>query len=311
MPTPTSVIIDCDPGVDDAIALFLAFAAPELDILAITSVAGNVGIEHTSRNARIIRQMAGRQEVPVYAGCTRPLFRVPVEAGEFHGANGLGPIEPFEPETPLAPGHAVNVLIETIMNQPKRSTTLVITGPMTNVALALRMEPRLAEHLGPVIIMGGARSEGGNITPTAEFNICADPHAAEVVFSAGLQTVVFGLDVTHQVRATPPRTAAMHALTTPVGRTTAQLLDFANQVELDLVGGIGTPLHDPCTIVWLLQPELFTTVPCSIQVETSSPLTAGCTAVNFRPAEGAAARCRWVTGGDAEGVFGLLAERLG
>jgi purine nucleosidase len=309
---PRSIIIDCDPGVDDAIALLLAFASPEdLDILAVTTTAGNVDAVQTARNARMIRQIAGRRDVPVYAGATAPLVRQPVQAGHFHGESGLGDLAVFEPTAPLAPGHAAAAIARLAMERPAGSVCMAVTGPMTNLALALRLEPEVAGRLGPVAIMGGARREGGNITASAEYNVFADPHAAAVVFGAGLGLTVFGLDVTHQVRATPARVAAMRALQTPGGRAASSIFDFCVRVQSALAGWDSPPLHDPCTLAWFIAPRLFETVPANIQVETGAALTLGHTAVEFRVGEGLAANARWAIRADADGVFALLLERLG
>ena len=304
-----SLIIDCDPGVDDAVGLFLAFAAPELELLAITTVGGNVPVSATSRNARIMRQIGGREDVPVYAGADRPLVRAPAGAGEFHGAEGLGDLTPFEPDAPLAEGHAVDAIIDLVMARPAGSVALAVLGPMTNVALAMRKEPLLAARLGPVVVMGGARAEGGNITPSAEFNIWADPDAAAEVLASGCEVIAFGLDATHQVRATDDRIAALEAVGTPPAEATASMLRFSQTVEREIVGWDAPPVHDPCTVAWLLAPELFELAPCSIAVETASDLTRGHTAVEFR-VEAASARHRWVTKADGAGVFALITERL-
>jgi len=308
---PTPLIIDCDPGVDDAVALLLAFGAPEaLDILAITTVAGNVAADLTARNARLIRQIAGRQEVPVYIGAAAPLVRPPIIASHFHGESGLGTLPVFEPDAPVAPGEAAQAIIDIVMSRPAGSVTIAVTGPMTNLAMALQREPALAERLGPVVVMGGARREGGNITASAEYNIYADPHAADVVFRSGVKTVVLGLDATHQVRATPARVEAIRAIDTVAARSVATLLDFSVDVERRLVGGDSPPLHDPCTIAWLLAPELFTAAPVDLRVETLSPLTLGHTAVEFRLPAGFTPTVRWVTEVDHEAVFALMLERL-
>ena len=304
-----SLIIDCDPGVDDAVGLFLAFAAPELELLAITTVGGNVPVSATSRNARIMRQIGGREDVPVYAGADRPLVRAPAGAGEFHGAEGLGDLTPFEPDAPLAEGHAVDAIIDLVMARPAGSVALAVLGPMTNVALAMRKEPLLAARLGPVVVMGGARAEGGNITPSAEFNIWAAPDAAAEVLASGCEVIAFGLDATHQVRATDDRIAALEAVGTPPAEATASMLRFSQTVEREIVGWDAPPVHDPCTVAWLLAPELFELAPCSIAVETASDLTRGHTAVEFR-VEAASARHRWVTKADGAGVFALITERL-
>ena len=306
---PKQLIIDCDPGVDDAVALFLAFACRDaLDIRAITTVAGNVAADLTARNARLIRQIAAREDVPIYAGCRAPMVRTPVEAGHFHGASGLGALTITEPVAPLADGHAVDFIVQTLMAAEPGVIDLAITGPCTNVAMAMVREPAIVTRLGDVVIMGGARREGGNITASAEYNIHADPHAAHVVVSSGARVVMLGLDVTHQIRATPDRIATIAAIDTPPARAVANLLTFSSDVERDLASGGGAPLHDPATIAWLLAPDLFRARPCVIEVETSSPLTLGHTAVEFRGA--AASSTLWVTDADADGVFALLTARL-
>nr|WP_316629814.1 nucleoside hydrolase [uncultured Brevundimonas sp.] len=308
-----SLIIDCDPGVDDAVALFLAFAAPELEVLAVTTVGGNVPGALTQRNARMVRQIAGREDVPVFGGAERPLKRPPAGAGAFHGPEGLGDLEPFEPTGIVGDGPAANAIVDLVMRRPEGSVAVAVLGPMTNLALALRRERRLAERLGPVVVMGGARSEGGNITPSAEFNIWADPDAAAVVFGSGCRVVAFGLDATHQVRATEDRIAAVEAIDSAAARATASMLRFSQRVEREIVGwptfDWGAPLHDPCPIAWLIRPELFETRPCRVEVETASDLTRGHTAVEFR-VDPATARHRWATATDARGVFDLIVETL-
>lgn len=302
-----SLIIDCDPGVDDAVGLMLALNAPELEVLAVTAVGGNVPVSATSRNARILRQMAGRADVPVYAGADKPLVREPAGAGEFHGAEGLGDETPFEPETPLAQGHAVDAIIALVMSRPEKSVALAVMGPMTNLALALRKEPALAQRLGPVSVMGGARSEGGNITASAEFNIWADPDAAAEVLASDCDVVMFGLDATHQVRATDARIAAIEAVDSDSARWAASMMRFSQRVEKTIVGWDAPPVHDPCTVAWLMRPELFELKPCDIRVETQSDLTRGHTAVEFRVETG---RHRWATAADGQGVFDLITETL-
>jgi purine nucleosidase len=310
-----SLIVDCDPGVDDATALMLAFASPELELLAVTTVGGNAGVDKTARNARILRQIAGRADVPVFAGADRPLVRAPAGAGEFHGVEGLGDLTPFEPDLPLAEGHAVDAIVDLVMGRPAGSVALAVMGPMTNVALALRKDARLAERLGPVVVMGGARSEGGNITASAEFNIWADPDAAAEVFASGCEMIVLGLDATHQVRATEERIAAIEAVGTPSSNVAAAMLRFSQRIERTIVGWPslpewGAPLHDPCTIAYLLKPALFETTPSRIEVETASDLTRGHTAVEFR-VDPATARHHWATKADGQGLFDLITATLG
>ena len=304
-----SLIIDCDPGVDDAVALFLAFAAPQLNLLAVTTVGGNVPGALTQRNARIVRQIAGREDVPVHGGAERPLKRPPAGAGAFHGPEGLGDLEPFTPTGIVGDGPAANAIVDLMMSRPQGSVAVAVMGPMTNLALAMRRERRLADWLGPVVIMGGARSEGGNITPSAEFNIWADPDAAAVVFGSGCEVIALGLDATHQVRATEDRIAAIEAIDSEAARTTASMLRFSQRVEREVVGWDSAPLHDPCTIAWLLKPDLFETRACRIEVETTSELTRGHTAVEFR-VDPATARHRWAVSANGQGVFDLIVETL-
>lgn len=309
--TPRPLIIDCDPGVDDAIALLLAFACPEaLDVLAVTTVGGNVDASQTARNACIVRQLAAREDVPVFAGAEAPLAREPVAASHFHGPTGLGDLQVFAPEKGPAAARAAEAIVRLVMARSPGAVAFAATGPLTNLALALRQEPAIARRLGPVVVMGGARVEGGNITASAEYNMHADPHAAAEVFAAGLDLTLIGLDATHQVRATPERVKALAAVPTASARTAAALLDFAYRTQLDLVGWDSPPLHDPCTIAFLLDPTLFETVPANLQVETASSLTLGHTAVEFRVGAAHTANARWAVKADGEGVFALLQDRL-
>lgn len=310
--TRQALIIDCDPGVDDAVALMLAFGSDAFELLAITAVGGNVPVLKTARNARILRQIAGREDVPVFMGAERPLRRAPAGAGEFHGAEGLGDMVPFEPDAPCADGHAADAIIALVMARPEKSVALAVLGPLTNLALALRKEPALAKRLGPVAVMGGARAEGGNITASAEFNIWADPDAAAEVLATGCDLVMFGLDATHQVRATESRIVALEGAGTPMADASASMMRFSQRVEREIVGwpslpDWGPPVHDPCPVAWLLQPDLFTLTPCRIAVETESELTRGHTAVEFREGVAGARPHRWAVSADADGLFALVA----
>ena len=308
--TRQALIIDCDPGVDDAVGLMLAFGSPELELLAITAVGGNVPVEKTARNARMLRQIAGREDVPVFRGADRPLRREPAGAGEFHGAEGLGDLTPFEPDVPCADGHAADAIVDLVMARPERSVALAVMGPLTNLALALRREPGLAKRLGPVAVMGGARSEGGNITASAEFNIWADPEAAAEVLASGCDAVLFGLDATHQVRATEARIAALEAIGAAKADVAAAMMRFSQRIERKIVGWDAPPVHDPCPVAWLLKPELFELAPCRIRVETESELTRGHTAVEFREAVAGGLPHRWAVSADADGVFALIGEKV-
>ncbi len=308
---PRSLILDCDPGVDDAIALMLALRSPrELRLLGITTVAGNVGPLLTARNARFIREFMACEQVPVHAGCERPLLRPAIDAGHVHGDSGLGPLPVTEPRAPLADGHAVQFIVDTLMREPAGSVTLAVTGPMTNIALSLRLEPRIAARIREIVFMGGARSIGGNITASAEYNIYADPHAARIVCDAGVPLVAIGLDATHQVRANAARIAALRALGSPLAIAAADLMHFAGSLDFYGLPEPGAPMHDPCTIAWLLRPELFELAPVYLGIETDSPLTLGATAVEFRLEPSRPSTARWATRVDAEGVFALLMERF-
>jgi purine nucleosidase len=305
------VIIDCDPGVDDAVALLLAFAARDaLELLGVTTVAGNVGAALTARNACLIRELAGREDVPVFSGCDRPLVRKPVEAGDFHGATGLGPLPITAPRHGVAAEHAVDFVVRTLLAAEPASTTLLITGPMTNIATAISRAPTLLRGIREFAVMGGARSEGGNITASAEYNIHADPHAAQIVFNAGPPVFAFGLDATHQVRATPARSAAIGAIDSVTARAAALLLEFSNSLPANGSRQSGSPLHDPCPVAWLLDPTLFAFRSCHIDVEIDSALTMGHTAVEYRPLPGRAQNVRWAVRADGDGVFALLTRAL-
>lgn len=306
---PRQLIIDCDPGVDDAVALMLAFAAPDaFDILGITTVAGNVGGALTARNACVIREIAAREDVPVFAGADRPLVAEPIAAEHFHGESGLGALEFRTPSKAPEPIGAVQFLADRLSRAAPKSVDVAVTGPLTNIALALRAAPTIAQAIREVVIMGGARSEGGNITASAEYNIYADPHAAEIVFRSDLRIVTLGLDATHQVRTSPSRMARLELLNTARARAVCSLLRFGEQVERSLAGREGAPLHDPSVIAYLLAPHLFETKACRVDVETASRLTRGHTAVEFRIKE--PSNVRWAVKVDSDGVFDLLEERL-
>lgn len=306
-----AIILDCDPGQDDAVNLLLAFARRDVfDILGVTAVAGNVPLAMTQKNARIITQLAGVNDVAIFAGCDRPLQRAPITAHQVHGHSGIDGMTLFEPALPLAPGHAVDFIIDTLRARPAGSVTLVPTGPLTNIAAALLQAPDIAARIGAIVLMGGAMREGGNWTPSAEFNILADPEAAAAVLASGCDITMIGLDATHQVLCTPERLAPIGALGTPVGDAVYGMLTFFNRHDSEKYGSAGAPLHDPCTVAWLLAPHLFQAKRCNVMVETTSPLTLGHTAVDFWGVTGRPANVNWVYGVDAEGFFHLLSDAL-
>ncbi|MDH3860486.1 MAG: nucleoside hydrolase [Gammaproteobacteria bacterium] len=309
--TARKVIIDCDPGQDDAVALFLAMSSPaELDILGITTVAGNVPLELTQRNARMMCDVAGLTDLPVYAGCERPMVLEPITAEYIHGNTGIDGVDVFEPDTPLQHGHAVDFIIDTLLAADKGTVTLVPTGPMTNVATAIQREPAILESVQEIVAMGGAMREGGNRSPSAEFNVLVDPHAADIVYNSGKPVTAFGLDVTHQVLSTRERVARMREVGNAVAVATADMLSFFHRYDTKKYGSEGAPLHDPCTVAWLLRPDLFGTRRCNLSVEKESALTLGHTAVDFWHVTDRPHNVDWAYEVDADGFYDLLIERL-
>ena len=309
---PRKIIIDTDPGQDDAVAILLALASPdELDVLGITAVAGNVPLNLTQKNARIVCELAGRTDVPVFAGCDAPLSRKLVTAEHVHGKTGLdGPTLP-DPVMPLAEGHAVDFIIDTLRTETAGTVTLCPLGPLTNIATALQKAPDIAERVQQIVLMGGAYFEVGNITPAAEFNIYVDPEAADIVFKSGIDIVVMPLDVTHKALVTPPRNDAFRALGTPVGVAVAEMTDFFERFDKDKYGSTGAPLHDPCVTAFLLRPDLFSGRQVNVEVETQSPLTLGMTVADWWQVTGRAHNAMFMGDLDADGFFALLTERLG
>ena len=305
------IIIDCDPGQDDAICLLLAMSSPdELDILGVTTVAGNVPLALTERNARQIRDIAGRSDVPVYAGCSKPMVRDLVTAERVHGKTGIDGIEIVEPKQSLEDKHAVDFIIETLNGADRESITLVPMGPLTNIGQAFTKDPSILGKVEQIVLMGGAMREGGNHSPSAEFNVLVDPHAADTVFRCGRPITVMGLDVTHQVLATPERRDRIRAIDNEAARATAGMLDFFNRHDTVKYGSLGAPLHDPCTIAFLLKPDLFEGKLCNISVETESELTMGNTAVDFWHVTDRPKNATWIHTVDADGFYDPLVERL-
>lgn len=292
-------------------ALFLAMASSEdLEILGITTVAGNVPLELTQRNARIMCDVAGCRDIPVFSGCDKPMLRDAITAEYIHGNTGIDGVDVFEPETPLQAQHAVDFIIETLLAADEASITLVPTGPLSNLGSAIQKEPAILAHVREIVVMGGAMREGGNRSPSAEFNILVDPHAADIVFSCGRPIVVMGLDVTHQVLSTRERVERIRVLGNPVAKATAGMLSFFHRYDSKKYGSKGAPLHDPCTVAWLLDPSLFQLRECNLSVETESELTMGHTAVDFWHVTDRPHNVRWAHAVDADGFYALLTDRL-
>jgi purine nucleosidase len=310
MTKPLPIIIDTDPGQDDAVAILLALASPELEVLGITAVAGNVPLALTEKNARKICELAGRPDIKVHAGAIRPMVRSLTTAEHVHGKTGLdGPVLP-EPRMPLQAQHSVDYLVETLMSRDAGTVTLCTLGPLTNVALALVKEPRIASRIARIVAMGGGFFEGGNTTPAAEFNIYVDPQAARVVFEAGIPITLIPLDCTHQALTTAGRVAKFRAMTNRSGPAVAALLDFFERFDEHKYGTDGGPLHDPCVIAWLLKPDLFTGRDVNVAIECESPLTMGMTVVDWWRVTGRLANAHVIRNVDAEGFFDLLTERI-
>ena len=311
MPESRKIIIDTDPGQDDAVAILLALASPELEVLGITAVAGNVPLALTERNARKICELAGRPEVKVFAGASRPMVRSLVTAEDVHGKTGLDGPELPEPGMPLQEQHAVDFLVETLMREQSGSVTLCPLGPLTNIALALEREPDIVPRIREIVLMGGGFFEGGNVTPAAEFNIHVDPHAADVVLKSGIPIVMIPLDCTHKALTTAKRVAAFRDLGTRPGVATAEMLEFFERFDENKYGTDGGPLHDPCVIAYLLKPELFSGRHINVAVEIASELTMGMTVADWWSVTGRPKNVTYIREVDDEGFFQLLVERIG
>ncbi len=306
------ILIDTDPGQDDALAILLALAAPEkLDVRGIVAVAGNVPLPLTQKNARRLVDLAGRDDVPVYAGCSRPMVRDLITAENVHGRTGVDGYDWPKTKTPLQDQHGVDFIIDTLMAADEGEITLCTLGPLTNIAMALVKAPQCARGIGEIVMMGGGFFEGGNTTPAAEFNILVDPHAAHVVFNSALPLTLMPLDVTHKALATAYRIGDMAALGNETGRACAGMLSYFNRHDVEKYGSEGAPLHDPCVIAYLLKPELFDGKKVPVQIEISSGLTLGMTVMDWWGTTAEDPNCMVVNQIDADGYFDLLTAHLG
>lgn len=303
------IILDTDPGHDDAFALLLALASPrEIELLGVTTVAGNVPVTKTTYNALRLIELAGAGDTPVYAGCARPMVNELVTAEYVHGESGLdGPNLPA-PTRAAASAHAVDYLVDELLAAGERSVTVCLIGPMTNMGTALVKEPAIADKIAEFVIMGGSFHEGGNITPAAEFNVFVDPHAAHVVMTSGVPLTIMPLDVTHQAQATPDRVARFRAIGTPVGDALTAMLDFAGQYDMAKLGFSGYPMHDPTVIAYLIEPGLFTAHQAHVSVVTDSGPSHGQTIADW---SAAAPNAQVMMSLDADRFFDLLVARLG
>ena len=305
------IIIDTDPGQDDAVALLMALASPEdFGILGIVAVAGNIGLAQNAKNALKVVELSGRTDVKVYAGCERPLRRHLVTAEHVHGDSGLdGPVLPA-PTQQLEAQFGVDFIIDTLMAHEPGEITLATLGPLTNIAMALVKQPRIAERVKEIVMMGGGYFEGGNITPAAEFNIYVDPEAADVVMRSGIHIVMAPLDLTHQMLSTTARLARIKGIGTRAAAAVYEMLSFSERFDLNKYQWHGAPLHDPCVIAYMLKPELFHGRHINVTIETASELTVGMTVADYWGVTGRVKNVQFLRSGDADGFFDLICERL-
>ncbi len=307
-----TLIIDTDPGADDMIALLFAMAAPEqLKLQALTTVAGNVPLAKTSRNARLACEWAGRPDIPVYAGAERPLHRTPIYAANIHGQEGLTGVDVYEPAAPLADGHAVDYLVRTLRAAPEKSVTLAMLGPQTNLALALEQAPDIVRGLRELVLMAGAHFNGGNITPVAEFNVFADPHAAEaVLLKSGVPITMLPLDVTHKILTSDARIARLRGIGNRAGTIVADILDAYAPQEMKHYGMAGGPVHDATVTAYLLQPSLFKGRRIHVEIDSREGMGFGQTVADWHDSLHRAPNVNWIVDGDAQGFFDLLTEHI-
>ena len=308
---PRRIIIDTDPGIDDAVAILLALATPEeLEVLGIVAVAGNLPLVQTERNARRVCELAGRAAVPVYAGCERPILRPLATAEHIHRETARDGLLLPEPTIALQAQHGVDFFVETLRAAEAGTITVCALGPLTNIAMALVKAPEITGRIGELVVMGGACFKLGNVTPTAEFNIHVDPHAAAAVFESGITITMLPLDVTHQLLTTGPRRDALRALGNRCGQAVAALLASFERNRRAKFGTRATALHDPSVIAYLLSPPLFQGREVNVAVETQSSLTMGMTVVDWWGVTGRKPNVRMMNTVDADGFFDLLTEKL-
>lgn len=284
------IILDCDPGHDDAVAILLALGNPEIDLIGVTTVGGNQSLDKVTYNARAVLEKAHATHIPVHAGCDRPILRSQEVAASIHGESGLDGVELPVPTRPLEDMHAVNYIIKTIMESDPQTITLVPTGPLTNIALACRLEPRIVERVKEVVLMGGGYHRG-NWSAVAEFNIKVDPEAAHIVFNKPWPLTMVGLDLTHQALCTPAVQKRIEEIDTPLAHFVSGLMDSFRKAYQDNQDFQDPPVHDPCTIAYLIDSAVVQTRRCPLDVEIHSELTLGMTVADLRGPEPSAKDC--------------------
>ena len=305
-----NIIIDTDPGQDDAVAILLALASPELKVLGITCVAGNVPLTKTIYNARQICELSGRMKPPIFAGCDRPMRRDLTTAEHVHGKTGLDGVTLPEPKIKIETTHAVDFIIETLRESPSKSITLCPLGPLTNIGTALKKAPDIADRIQKIVLMGGAYFEVGNITPAAEFNIYVDPEAAEIVFKSGIELIIAPLDVTHKVLTSNEWVSELKAHDNYICNVVAAWTSFFERFDTEKYGTQGAPLHDPCVIAYLINPDLFAGRSINVEIETKSKLTRGMTVADWWGVTGRSINALFLNDVDATGYFKLITDRL-
>jgi len=304
---PTPIIIDCDPGHDDALAILLAARAPELKLLAVTCVGGNQTLEKIVLNARRVLTVGGIRDVPVAAGMAGPMVR-PLQVAAGHGTSGIDGYDFGPPEVDVVPEHAIDLIIRTVKESPE-PVTLVPIGPLTNIAMALQRAPEIKANIRRIVLMGSAAGLG-NITPSAEFNIYVDPEAAAVVFAAGLPITMVGLDVTHEARIVAADRERIRALGTPVGTMAADLLEWYAASTESRYGGDGAPVHDALAVAALIRPDVVQTQHINVVVETTGVYTAGRTVCDVYGRSGREPNAHVALGVDRAAFVEMLVEGL-
>lgn len=284
------IILDCDPGHDDAVAILLALGNPEIELVGVTTVGGNQSLEKVTYNARAVLEKAHATTIPVYAGCDRPLIRPQEVAASIHGKSGLDGVDLPEPSRPLEDMHAVNYIIKTVMESEPGTITLVPTGPLTNIALACRLEPKIIDRVKEVVLMGGGYHKA-NWSAVAEFNIKVDPEAAHIVFNESWRLTMVGLDLTHQALCTPEVQKRIENIGTPLAQFVSDSMDFFRQAYKDNQNFVDPPVHDPCTIAYLIDRSVVQTRRCPLDVEIHGELTSGMTVADLRGPEPSTDEC--------------------
>jgi inosine-uridine nucleoside N-ribohydrolase len=306
-PPRQPIVLDCDPGHDDALAILLAAADPALELVAITTVAGNQSLDKTTLNARRMCSVAGIRGVPIAAGCDRPLVRDRIASPQIHGESGLDGPAFGTPTIPLDPRHAVDVILEA--SGAHDGLVLVPTGPLTNVATALARDPGLARRLRRIVLMGGAIGLG-NVTPAAEFNIAADPEAARAVFESGVPITMVPLESTHQALATPRVIERIAELDFPLAHLCVELLGFFAETYLRVFGFESPAIHDPCALAWLIDPSIVPTQPMHVDIETRAEFSGGRTLCDLYGITGRQANAEVGTGLEVDRFWELLIGAL-